>query len=44
MFLFDKSALFRVPKAVNHAMESDMPDKQEYINELRTAVYRGRKN
>lgn len=41
-------SLIRVPyniqQAVNHAMESDMPDKQEYINELRTAVYRGRKN
>jgi predicted phosphodiesterase len=40
-------SLVRVPynieQAVRDAMESDMPDKQEYINELRTAVYRGRK-
>ncbi|MCT4544483.1 MAG: metallophosphatase family protein [Vallitalea sp.] len=45
--LGDLVSLVRVPynieKAVNDAMESDMPDKQEYINELRTAVYRGRK-
>lgn len=40
-------SLVRVPYnielAINHAMKSDMPDKQEYINELKTAVYRGRK-
>lgn len=40
-------SLVRVPYdielAVDHANESDMPDKQEYINELKTAVYRGRK-
>lgn len=40
-------SLIRVPYdielAVKHANESDMPDKQEYINELRTAIYRGRK-
>lgn len=34
---------YNIEQAVRHAMESDMPDKQEYINELRTAVYRGRK-
>ena len=40
-------SLIRVPYnielAISHAMETDMPDKQEYINELRTAVYRGRR-
>ena len=40
-------SLVRVPynieQAINQAMETDMPEKQEYINELRTAVYRGRK-
>lgn len=40
-------SLVRVPYdielAVSHAIESDMPEKKEYINELRTAVYRGRK-
>lgn len=34
---------YNIELAVNHALESDMPDKQEYINELRTAVYRGSK-
>jgi protein phosphatase len=40
-------SLIRVPYdielAVNHAELSDMPDKNEYINELRTAKYRGKK-
>lgn len=40
-------SLVRVPydieQAISHALETDMPDKQEYINELRTAEYRGRK-
>lgn len=40
-------SLVRVPYdielAVSQALESDMPDKQEYINELRTAIYRGSK-
>mgnify|MGYP000102431524 CR=1 FL=1 len=35
--------LYNIEEAVNQAMETDMPDKQEYINELRTAIYRGRK-
>lgn len=39
-------SLARIPydieAAVLHAEESDMPDKEAYINELRTAVYRGR--
>jgi predicted phosphodiesterase len=34
---------YNIEEAVNQAMETDMPDKQEYINELRTAIYRGRK-
>lgn len=41
-------SLIRVPYdielAVNHAELSDMPDKNEYINELRTAKYRGKKS
>lgn len=40
-------ALVRVPYdielAVKQAEEADMPDKDEYINELRTAKYRGKK-
>ena len=40
-------SIVRVPYdielAVDHANSTDMPEKQEYINELRTAVYRGRK-
>lgn len=40
-------ALVRVPYdielAVKQAKSTDMPDKNEYIKELRTAVYRGRK-
>lgn len=40
-------ALVRVPYdielAVKHAEETDMPDKEAYITELRTAVYRGSK-
>lgn len=40
-------SLVRVPynieRAVSQAMETDMPEKQEYIDELRTAVYRGRR-
>jgi predicted phosphodiesterase len=40
-------SIVRVPYdielAVRHAIDSDMPDKQEYINELRTAIYRGSK-
>jgi len=39
--------LVRVPYdielAVAQAKLTDMPEKQEYINELRTAIYRGRK-
>ena len=39
-------SLVRVPydieRAIRHAHESGMPDKDEYINELRTAKYRGR--
>ncbi|MDP4090177.1 MAG: metallophosphoesterase family protein [Bacillota bacterium] len=39
--------LIRVPyeieKAVQKAIESEMPDLEPYINELRTAEYRGRK-
>lgn len=41
-------SVIRVPYdielAVNHAELSDMPDKNEYINELRTAKYRGKKS
>lgn len=33
---------YDIELAVKHALDSDMPDKEEYINELRTAVYRGR--
>ncbi|WP_407305573.1 metallophosphoesterase family protein [Desulfosporosinus sp. SB140] len=40
-------ALVRVPYdidlAINQAGLTDMPEKQEYINELKTAIYRGRK-
>ena len=40
-------SLVRVPYdielAVDQANSTDMPEKQEYINELRTAIYRGRK-
>lgn len=40
-------ALIRVPYnielAIEHALNTDMPEKQEYITELRTAVYRGSK-
>ncbi len=40
-------SLVRVPYdielAVQQAMETDMPCQQEYINELKTAVYRGNK-
>lgn len=40
-------ALIRVPYdielAVGDALNTDMPEKQEYITELRTAVYRGSK-
>ena len=39
-------SLVRVPYdielAIQHAHESGMPDKDEYINELKTAEYRGR--
>jgi predicted phosphodiesterase len=34
---------YNIEQAISQAMETDMPDKQEYINELRTAEYRGRK-
>ncbi|NLO47026.1 MAG: metallophosphoesterase family protein [Clostridiales bacterium] len=38
-------SLIRVPydidKAVDDALKSDMPEKDAYINELRTAIYRG---
>lgn len=40
-------SLVRVPydieQAVMDAIKTDMPEKEEYINELRTAVYRGRR-
>lgn len=52
-FLDDKNerplsiSIVRVPYdielAVDHANSTDMPQKQEYINELKTAVFRGRK-
>ena len=52
-FLDDKNerplaiSIVRVPYdielAVDHANSTDLPEKQEYINELKTAVYRGRK-
>ncbi|MBW9154378.1 metallophosphoesterase [Clostridium estertheticum] len=38
-------SLVRVPYnidlAIKHARVTDMPDKEEYINELKTAIYRG---
>jgi len=38
-------SLVRVPYnidlAIKHARLTDMPDKEEYINELKTAIYRG---
>ncbi|MDQ7095372.1 metallophosphoesterase family protein [Desulfosporosinus sp. PR] len=34
---------YDIALAVKQAELTDMPEKQEYINELRTAVYRGRK-
>ena len=38
-------SLVRVPYNINlaikHARLTDMPDKEEYINELKTAIYRG---
>ncbi|MBU3160621.1 metallophosphatase family protein [Clostridium frigoris] len=38
-------SLVRVPYNINlaikHARVTDMPDKEEYINELKTAIYRG---
>ncbi len=41
-------SLVRVPydieKAVGQALSSDMPDKEIYIKELRTAIYRGRQD
>ena len=40
-------SIVRVPYdielAVDQANATDMPEKQEYINELRTAIFRGRK-
>jgi len=40
-------SLVRVPYdielAICHATLTDMPEKQEYINELKTGIYRGRK-
>ncbi len=40
-------SLIRVPYdielAIDQANSTDMPEKQEYINELRTSIYRGRK-
>lgn len=40
-------SLVRVPYdielAIKHANSTDMSEKQEYINELKTAIYRGRK-
>ena len=41
-------SIVRVPYdielAVDHALATDMPEKELYINELRTAIYRGRAN
>lgn len=41
-------SLVRVPYdidlAINQAVLTDMPEKEEYINELRTGIYRGRKD
>ncbi|MDP4126419.1 MAG: metallophosphoesterase family protein [Bacillota bacterium] len=41
-------SIVRVPYdielAVNQAELTDMPEKQDYINELRTGIYRGRKD
>ncbi|WP_026477832.1 metallophosphoesterase family protein [Alkaliphilus transvaalensis] len=31
---------YDIDKAINHAISSDMPDLEEYIKELQTAVYR----
>ncbi|HZK83146.1 MAG TPA: metallophosphoesterase family protein [Desulfosporosinus sp.] len=40
-------SLVRVPYdiqlAIDHANSTDMPEKQEYINELKTGIYRGQK-
>lgn len=40
-------SIVRVPYdidlAINQAVLTDMPEKEEYINELRTGIYRGRK-
>ena len=35
---------YDIELAVHQAIVTDMPEKQEYINELRTGIYRGRKN
>ncbi len=35
---------YDVELAIKHANHSDMPDKEEYIKELRTGIYRGRKD
>jgi protein phosphatase len=41
-------SLVRVPYDIDLAIKqvelTDMPEKKEYINELKTAIYRGRKN
>ena len=41
-------SLVRVPYdidlAIKHAKLTDMPDKEEYINELKTGIYRGHKD
>jgi hypothetical protein len=34
---------YDIEQAVSEAMTVDMPEREDYINELRTAVYRGRK-
>jgi diadenosine tetraphosphatase ApaH/serine/threonine PP2A family protein phosphatase len=33
---------YDIEMAVNQALATDMPDKEAYINELRTGIYRGR--
>lgn len=34
---------YDIDLAINQAVLTDMPEKEEYINELRTGIYRGRK-
>jgi len=35
---------YDVERSIKYALDSDMPEKEEYINELRTGIYRGLKN